>query len=262
MPERPVWRASGKAASASNPHSAACIGLQHLAQWCQGEAVQPVAREEAERRRRTQQAVHGALRQARRRGELLRSAAAGLHVLGDPVPHQDLDHPRHQHAVGQLEELDGQRDLRDRGCSGAGHAGLASTMLTGDAVGTTRSSRNPASIEELGVLRLRPLHAVAVDDEHDHVEHLARVWVVTGRDHHLDDEQPAVGVHRLAAVVEDPQTALLRPVVHARATAGTRRRRAGPRRRRRRRPPPSAPRRARASACRARRPTAGRRARP
>ena len=52
------------------------------------------------------------------------------------------------------------------------------------------------------------------DCKHDYVEHLAKVWRVTGRKDHFDDQQSTIWFHHATTVAEDSKTLGLAPVVY------------------------------------------------
>ena len=91
--------------------------------------------------------------------------------------------------------------------------GTASSTLTGEAVGMTRSRRNPARARRSAYSSSVRSRA-ARDEQHHHVEHPGRVRLVTGRQHHLDEEQPPGASDRGPDVAEQLEALGVLPVVH------------------------------------------------
>src|SRR4051812_10406472 len=81
------------------------------------------------------------------------------------------------------------------------YAGTASTTVTAEAVGTMRVRRKPA------VASRAAYSASVVPDRRGmsahHIEHLARVRRVTGRQNHFDEEEPALRRDRFPAMAKD-----------------------------------------------------------
>ena len=67
-------------------------------------------------------------------------------------------------------------------------------------------------IEQDTVLLRRPLLASG-SHEHHHVEHFTGMRHIAGRKDHLDDEQPAAGLHCAPTVTEDGEALRFAPVV-------------------------------------------------
>ena len=83
-----------------------------------------------------------------------------------------------------------------------GYATCASTMLTADAVGTTRVIVKPGGGQQRAGLVSRAF-LTAGYRQHHHVDQLAEVRRVAFGQHELHDEQLRARLHRLAAVAED-----------------------------------------------------------
>src|SRR5829696_5084297 len=70
-----------------------------------------------------------------------------------------------------------------------------------------------ARLAEKRVVFLRRALLSAWADQHHHIEHLAGMWRIGFREHHLDDEHAAARIHGPPAVPQDREAQILAPVV-------------------------------------------------